>query len=378
MMIKNIKTKNGQALLELSIFGSLILLLLGVLVAYGLRYNFQQQAQMEAFRKAQELAFKNDNGGQPYGSATYVLVKDRHIPDPSSPFGVGQVSPFMASASVTRDSNADATAADYDGLPKLVMQFQGKVNGQVVTQERALATAGLRDEYIHIPENGDEYRYLRDKYGLIYGNVRGWCSGDGCQGSNRTITVVDYCEGEIVDYNNAIRQARLIVDQDFCTQECERGKKPGDTTPCSSVCAKEVLVPWYLYDLYHNGAPFSLPGGYHNGYAGLYEQNDTWSFPHIEQLFAFPGSGRPVQAMGIQPEYTQQVNTDLEMRKTEGASGIATTDDIYWNTTTTRAILYNDHLDQTTGIAQPAASVRTEEYSTTRSEQGSKTWQTGQ
>jgi hypothetical protein len=289
----------------------------------------------------------------------------------------------MASVGVTRDNRADATANDYDGLPKMIIQFEGKVNGQAQKPEPViLAMAGLRQETVNLPDEYDDYQELQRKYSLVYGSVGGWPDDiegeddylDNYADTDKTLTIVDNCEGEIVDYRAATRQARMMVDQDFCVQECNKGKESGEDIDCNGVCANAINMPWYMAQggVYHNGYPFSLP----NPYAGLNEQNDEWSFPNIESLFILPGQNRKVPNMGVQQDSTQQVNRDFQTRKEEDASGITTTDEVNWGTTTTRTILYNDHLDPDTGIAQPSINLETDEYDTTRAEQGTTTWQT--
>ncbi|MBU3934115.1 MAG: pilus assembly protein [Candidatus Omnitrophica bacterium] len=111
--------KKGQAILELAVFGSILIMLLGVLVSYGLKYNFQQQVMQEAFRKAL--------GVTAVRHSTYVLIKDRHIPDPSNPFGIGAVVPAMSSASVTRDYRLHETADTEDELPRLYLDINGDI-----------------------------------------------------------------------------------------------------------------------------------------------------------------------------------------------------------------------------------------------------------
>jgi len=309
---KNLRliTKSGQALLELAVFGSLVLLLLGTLIVYGLRYDFQQQAQMEVFRKALEMSYQLDSDNQVVGSASYTLVKDRHIPDPSNPFGVGQVTPVIASASVSRDYRMDATPDDYEGLPKMTVQFQGRVDGQLQELEPVVkATAGLRYQSLTVPGNEDDYIELQQKYTLIFGSIGGWCEyetedefEEDCEGESISITIVDSVEGEVVDYNGAIRQARLIVDQDFCVQECNRGKKPGGDKNCSSICSSYGIgLPWYIEGAQQNGGNPYPPLSYPGSTAGYNQEGDTWSFPKIEELFLFPGKGK-VQALGIQPD----------------------------------------------------------------------------
>ena len=47
----------GQAVAELAIFGSLILLVFSIILMYGQRLETQQQVKMEAFRKALQKAY---------------------------------------------------------------------------------------------------------------------------------------------------------------------------------------------------------------------------------------------------------------------------------------------------------------------------------
>jgi hypothetical protein len=94
------RTTNGQALIELAVFGSIFLMIVGAMLTYGLRYNFMQQANQLAYRRAMKIA--SDEGR---GSGSYMLITDKHIPDPVDPFGVGSVSPIISSAIITRSCN---------------------------------------------------------------------------------------------------------------------------------------------------------------------------------------------------------------------------------------------------------------------------------
>jgi len=423
--------KHGQALLELSIFGSIILMLMGLLISYGLRYNFQQEAQMEAYRKALEIAAQQ-------GSASYTLIKDRHIPSIENPFGVGGVEPFAASASVIRDPQADATADDYRGLPKTTIHLEGKMNGNAAgpynyelpagwtpqPYDIRLAMAGIREERVKLPNKGDDfgvsweeawaalkhlngglggaveaaeelddeewarafhaYQNLKEKYNMIYGSVSGWPEVNSRaeyekyreDHSSVELTIVDSCEGEIVDYNSAIRQARLIVDSDFCQKQCELGVEADSKINCTTVCNFGIKVPWYAQGAYYKGSPYNFESV--DSFAGIYDtsDNDQWEFPNIENLFVLPVTGKKVQSMGMQPDYTQQITTDFSTQKTEDGQFITTKDNVYWDTTTTRTLLYNDHLDKSSGMAQPSRNLKTEDYSTTRSETETTTWET--
>ena len=95
--------KKAQTLTEFAAFGSVLLLVLSFFISYGMRYNYQQDVQMRAFRTALFEAHKNDinNVNRPDASATVTLLEDKHIPDPRDMFGAGNVIPVQAGAQVT-------------------------------------------------------------------------------------------------------------------------------------------------------------------------------------------------------------------------------------------------------------------------------------
>ncbi|MFA5145736.1 MAG: hypothetical protein WC723_07075 [Candidatus Omnitrophota bacterium] len=72
--------KRGQAVAEMAIFGTLILLVFGVLISFIQQLNDRQYVQMEAFRRALEKANSyigtaDDGAG---ASVQYTLVQNRH------------------------------------------------------------------------------------------------------------------------------------------------------------------------------------------------------------------------------------------------------------------------------------------------------------
>jgi len=97
--------ERGQALTEFAIFGSILLFCVAMLIQYGLEANYQQQAQMEAFRKAQKMAFYNKG---PNSSASLTLIKDKPFPDPNDQMGFAERYPVSASASATWNTDQSA------------------------------------------------------------------------------------------------------------------------------------------------------------------------------------------------------------------------------------------------------------------------------
>lgn len=96
------KNNKGQAVVELAIFGSLILFLFGILLSNLQRFNDQQYVQMEAFRRALEKACTQD-GETVDGAGASVqltLIQNRRHIDMSGSFKKGNPQALSASSSV--------------------------------------------------------------------------------------------------------------------------------------------------------------------------------------------------------------------------------------------------------------------------------------
>jgi len=119
-------TDRGQALLELAIFGSLMIMVLGLLVRYGFNADANQQVMMRAFRRAFNLS------AAVVGSASVAVIKDSTIPNPNHPFAVGSIFPVSASASVTRDYRLHETADTPEELPQLVLEINDTAKSYTV------------------------------------------------------------------------------------------------------------------------------------------------------------------------------------------------------------------------------------------------------
>ncbi|MDP3732459.1 MAG: hypothetical protein Q8R31_05535 [Candidatus Omnitrophota bacterium] len=131
-------SKKGQALTELAIFGSILLFCVAMLTQYGLDANYQQQIQMEAFRKAQKIAFYRSG---PNAATSLALVKDKPFPDPRDQFGFAERNTVVASGSVVWDTNLSSQyIKDFDGsaletdLPAVYFEIEG-VDGKTVVNK---------------------------------------------------------------------------------------------------------------------------------------------------------------------------------------------------------------------------------------------------
>lgn len=303
--------KNAQSLLELSILGALFITLMGVLIHYGLRYNFQQQIMQQAFRKALGMASEKDAEGYPKGQASYVYIKDRHITDPSSPFGVGSVMPTSSSASVTRDYRLHETADTEEELPKLTMNIPNRKNGKFEDQILEYKTADFGDYCISEECDKAELK----KYEEIFGATNVWEEDEVSCAAGKGIRIIDACEGELMGYDGCKRQCRMITDTSFCIRECKKGRLSESENKCSEICSASIETPWYC--------------------------------DKLDTLFSFAIAESKPKAMGLQQDYTQVSTRDNVSHKTESAAGISVTDTLNWSDTFVRRIIFRPKGDKT-------------------------------
>jgi len=126
--------KKAQSLTELATFGSILLLVLSFLISYGMRYNYQQDMQMRAFRTALSEAYTNANN-RPDATASITLIEDKHVPDPRDMFGAGNIVPVQAGAEVTWGNTLREEIKSNADLPRIKYVINN--------QPKEYTTAGL-------------------------------------------------------------------------------------------------------------------------------------------------------------------------------------------------------------------------------------------
>lgn len=132
--------KKAQTLTELAAFGSVMLVVLSFFVSYGMRYIYNQDAQMRAFRLAlNEAYYPTDTTGKsvpdrPDASASIVLLEDKHIPNPQDMFGVGNIVPVQAGAEVTWGNTLKEEIKNSADFPRMKYRINN--------QEKEYTTAG--------------------------------------------------------------------------------------------------------------------------------------------------------------------------------------------------------------------------------------------
>ncbi len=316
-----ITDKKGQSLLEFATLGTILVSILGIVISYGLRYNYQQKVMMQAFRKAYNVGEQG----------SYTIVVDKHIPNPSDPFGVGSVSGLSSSGSVTRNYHMQDSAISEDELPSTTVEIRG-TNG---SQTYSFTTAGFRDVADATEDQVDKYEEIYGASSVCSDPDQGCGATEGacltyeinpetnveeCTEYSTSIRILDPCEGEFVSADSIRRICYLISNQAACEADCVRGgKSSGD---CSDICSASIETPWYC------GAEGSL-------------------FPSE----SFPLARARSMGIGINSSQDTAINNSLSK------SGLSASDSINWATTTHRKIFYQSghglsQIDVDTGVSQ--------------------------
>ncbi len=326
------KERRGQALVEVAVFGTIFLMIVGALITYGLRFDYNQRAQQQAFRRALKIASDRETGG-----GRYMLMEDRYIPDPTDPFGIGRSMPVVAAADVIRTDQLDARAgesADPNDLPTLVMDVQlGWTNDPAdtpVMRRHIFRNAGFRYERKAAGHTEAEI----DKYKLIYGDV--------FEVNDTTVRIVDPCSGHLADYNTCYEQATMLVDEDYCRSTCERSSSESDVN-CTDLCGQVLNPPNQV-----NRTAFNSAAGGPWYAVGADASKGYWRFPVLDELFGRDPSGTGTigpAPTGLSPDITSTVSRDISINKMETTDRIVTQQSAGMRERATRQMVVHDNLN---------------------------------
>lgn len=350
-------SRDGQALTELAVFGSLMLLLFGYLLNTALSDDYRQQAEMEAFRRALASAAGSTVEGQPI-STSHLLIQDRHIPNPSDPFAIGAATAVSAQGGVTRNHELHVVASEEADLPRLNIHIE---HSDCLDEPCSYTLSGFRMEPGVSSTSLERYRVIYGAQNVCEkfacgGNPGGQCIEweDGIDEHDQekrvcsryadmTLRIVDPCEGQIISRDACTQQAAQIVNSQACEAECQKAYRRSceeeckdkeskskackdcndtqnrTTSKCKEICSQVMNVPEYALDL--------TPA------VGLPARGERWVAPRIERMFT------GIENMGVQPGSTQTVDTDHALNKQESPEAIVSTTTIGLTETTTRDIV---------------------------------------
>lgn len=280
-------TNKAQSILELAIFGSIILFLLGVLIQYGISFNYQQHLAMQTFRKALQIS-RNRSMGSPQVSLT--AVKDLPVPDPSNPLGVVETSPVTAGASgiwsidLYAESLGDENAPPEDkSLPKTDIIINAIQKTYKTAKFGYYTCSSTEEKATMINKKETNYGKLPLTWDQKVGPCWYW----------KMVEDTDVKVGDAVDIDNDGKTETIVK-----IKEVE--------VPFSG----KVLVGFWYLDLQEGDIDITIQ----------------------------PETGIP---QGLQPKETKDVETNASIVKTENAAGInstrhATVDEIIKRTIKTR------------------------------------------
>lgn len=268
----------GQSILELAIFGSILLFVLGLLINYGLNLNYIQNLRMQTFRRALALAKERSASSR---QVQLTVIKDLYLPNPSDKFGISESSPYTAGTSAVWSRYL---YAEYeDSKPKIDLpKIDYIINGQHKTYTIAdygehkcsfsrSPTGNLTVEFLKKKEND-----LKDKF-----DINGTLVSDNIYWYWKPIPCNLVQQGDQID-----------VDNDGKEEYVYKVEKSDEDNPDSST------VKFYYLD-YQDG-------------------------PNVEiDITKNEDLGEEIQ--GLQPEYIKEINIEnTSLEKWEDRTNIKT------------------------------------------------------
>lgn len=115
------RNNTGQALIEFAVIGSIALLALTMLIQMGLRMNYQQEIQQNAFRNALRIA--QSEGDEESQSIQYNYFRNRRTPNPSEGFGVTPRVMTQGNATVTWGEWLTYLDGSRDSQPRIIVNL---------------------------------------------------------------------------------------------------------------------------------------------------------------------------------------------------------------------------------------------------------------
>ena len=126
--IRKRKNNLGQTILELSILGSVLLLLFGMLIRYSTSVSEAQKIQLKAFRQALETSALATSSNAGKRSATILWIEDRETVEGGQKYGSSSRTPSIAMGSGNFSSllNYSVEYGEWANLPTMDIVVNGK------------------------------------------------------------------------------------------------------------------------------------------------------------------------------------------------------------------------------------------------------------
>jgi hypothetical protein len=146
--------KKAQTLVELAVFGSLLLVVLAYFVNWGLSLNYQQELNMRAQRMAFAQAYYPPSPTT-HGSAQVILAEDHHIPNPQTIVGRGNYTTVAGSGDATWGNSMYPDKNHVFSMAADVERINFDINGQKSDYSTGGVTSKVTGTFwVFLPELG--------------------------------------------------------------------------------------------------------------------------------------------------------------------------------------------------------------------------------
>jgi len=232
--------QKGQSLVELASFGAILLFCVGMLIQYGMSANYEQNLQMQAFRKAMQAAYERSG---PSATVSLSMTKDKSIPNPQDPWGFAEFRPVSASSSATWNNSGHAVYInDYadEEDPNDLPQSRIEINGTSDTFKTAAygkVTVNTSSSITMVLENTPEQRAVsHEEYREVHINCSDIKVKKPAPGGEKSAYVkIDGLQHTVnsadVDNDNEMETIIAVKGKGTVTQQCTTD----ESAPCVDV-----------------------------------------------------------------------------------------------------------------------------------------------
>lgn len=154
-------SNKSQAVSELAIFGTLIILGFAALLSYIQSFNSQQALQMQAFRKAYQLSRQLNK------EVSYTIIKDTPLVDVGDLFGRPDINRMTASSTVVAMTKDPAPKNETERDSVEYYEVNGQLQEIRPIKINLRYQSGNRDMWIAAPVSDVEYASLKHRTGTL-------------------------------------------------------------------------------------------------------------------------------------------------------------------------------------------------------------------
>ncbi len=250
---RNFKNK-GQTILELSIFGGVLFMLLALILRYSISFSNAQNAQLKAMRVAliksaeESRAYDSSNDSAKNKNASVIWIQDKPTVQGGEKYGASSRSPFMASGSGSMTSllQLPMDYGEQNSLPIFTININGDEFKFRIGAFKKYGEGGSVPDYVSI--NGTTFSWNIDC-------VNGWNGSWFIHVPTKTYNHCNFVTsvphpykdkyvsglGDSVDSRGIVFWTKIpVTDRKFCFDQNDPGPSDPGNHHCSQVSDAEL------------------------------------------------------------------------------------------------------------------------------------------